>query len=75
MKKSQLIIISFILLLSAVTFASCSGDQGEAKEPAVFSESVDTPVTITGYTDFGKRVQYFLNEGDKIADIRNIKEK
>jgi len=69
MKKSQLIIISFILLLSAVTFASCSGDQGEAKEPAVFSESVDTPVTITGYTDFGKRVQYFLNEGDKIAVI------
>ena len=33
------------------------------------SESVDTPVTITGYTDFGKEVQYFLKEGDKIAVI------
>ena len=69
MRKSQLIIISFIILLSAMAFASCSGDQGKAKEPAVMSESVDTPVTITGYTDFGKGTQYFLKEGDKIAVI------
>ncbi len=66
MRKYQLLLISFIILLSAVAFASCSGDK---EEPAVVSESVDTPVTITGYTDFGKGDPYFLKEGDKIAVI------
>ena len=65
MRKKQLIFISFILLLSVVAFASCSEDQGEAKAPALVSESVDTPVTITGYTDFGQGAQYFLKEGDR----------
>ena len=71
MRKSHLIFISCIMLilLSAVALAACSADQDEAKEPAAVSESVDTPVKITGYTDFGKGVQYFLKEGDKIAVI------
>ena len=54
MKKYQLLFISFIILLSVVAFASCSRNQDEADAPAVVSESVDTPITITGYTDFGK---------------------
>ena len=71
MRKNHLIFISCIMLilLSAVALAACSADQDEAKEPAAASESVDTPVKITGYTDFGKGVQYFLKEGDKIAVI------
>ena len=69
MKKYQLLFISFIILLSVVAFASCSRNQDEADAPAVVSESVDTPITITGYTDFGKGNPYFLKKGDKIAVI------
>lgn len=69
MRKYQVFIISFMIVLSAVAFASCSATQGAAEEPAVVSEGIDTPVTITGYKDFGKGNQYFLKEGDKIAVI------
>ena len=69
MKKYQLLFISLMILLSMVAFASCSPNQNEADAQTLISESVDTPITITGYTDFGKGDPYFLKKGDKIAVI------
>ncbi len=65
--------ITALILLFVFILNGCGSDHGanasDPQEEVHISEGVDTPITITGYTEFGGEGDYFLKEGDKIAVI------
>ena len=71
MKTKNSIVFNLIVVLSAFFLSSCTFSKPNTKtEPdAKKSEGTDTPVTITGYTDFNHEPFRFLEKGDQVAVI------
>ena len=66
--RLKTIILSAMIAMTG-TFLLSSGVPAKADSPVLITEGTDTPMTITGYTDFKSGAFRFLEEGDKVAVI------